>query len=110
MKKIRKFFFPMFFLFGSIALTSCEIDPNDLLKQLNVNGYAVGVNSANYNQGYAGIFTYMEGSQPWCRIEAVPYDGYQFKSWNDSIYENPYSFPITKSEIYTANFEPSSDY
>lgn len=109
MKKIRKFFLSTFFLFGSITLTSCEIDPNDLLKQLNVNGYVVGVKSANYSQGYAGIFTYMEGSQPWCRIEAIPYDGYKFKSWNDSVYENPYAVPITKSEIFTVYFERSSD-
>ncbi len=108
MKRFHRLRIAAAILFGSLAMASCEIDMDDLLRQQNINGYVITTRSDNYSQGYAGLFVYMEGNQPMCRIEAIPYDGYRFKSWNKSIYENPHTFKIEKSENFVVYFERSS--
>lgn len=105
MKRFRLLLVAFAILIGGVSLTSCEIDVDELLKQQNINGYAITTRSNNYSMGYTGLFVWMEGSQPMCRIEAIAYDGYHFRCWNDSIYETPHTFAIKQSENFTAYFE-----
>ena len=105
MKRFRFLLAVIAVLVGGVSLTSCEVDIDELLKQQNINGYAIATRSNNYSMGYTGLFVWMEGSQPMCRIEAIAYDGYRFRCWNDSVFENPYTFTVTKSENFVAYFE-----
>ena len=107
MNRTRKAIAAVCILLCGGALTSCNVDLDDLYRMADQNGaYVITVQSSNDYYGYTGIYKWFEDGTLMCRIEAVPFDGYRFVNWNDSITENPYTFVVTKSEGFTANFEP----
>ncbi len=72
----------------------------------------ITVESSNTNQGtVSGGGTYAFDYIGTITITASSNYGYIFDYWQDSsgnkIYQNPYTFPVTKSETYTAYFRES---
>ncbi len=69
----------------------------------------ITVESSNPSQGtVSGGGEYDADYSGTTTITATPMNGYLFDYWQDSsgnkIYQNPYTFPVTKDESYTAYF------
>ena len=71
---------------------------NDIIVETSDQNQGTVMGNAEYDPEYTGTTT----------ITATPMKGYLFDYWQDSsgnkIYQNPYTFPVTQSETYTAYF------
>ena len=70
----------------------------------SVTTYTINVLSSNNEMGEAtGSGIYAEGNI--ITIEAIPYEGYMFASWNDNNTDNPRQITVTGDATYIASFE-----
>ena len=70
-------------------------------------GYSVDAQANDSSMGYvvgSGLFNAGDTAT----LTAIPYEGYLFVRWQDSVTDNPRSFRVTDNVCYTAYFRPNS--
>lgn len=71
--------------------------------------YVLVLSSNNNDYGYVKTNQRYSSCNSVTIFEAIPYEGYRFKEWNDGVTTNPRTLVIDKDESFIAIFEPVAD-
>lgn len=105
MKRTKTLVAALMLAAGSYGTASCSVD--DLMELADRSGtYIIAAQSDNWEMGGTGVSQQIIRGQLHTTIYALPNEGYRFVSWDHEIYEQNYTFVPTKSQTFTAYFEP----